>query len=245
MTAFMPIDVQSVRDYMMLEVNNPTGASRYSDGTIGSNIRAASTNLERATRRFFEDRPAATYTFTTQGRAALYIPGIRNPTGVSWQGGPLTIALPPSNNGSCWFLEDTFPGQMGHMYTGVQLRVFQNMNSSGPSWLANPEWFDRNLDSPYHPANRGGGNSFNSLPNDLSITGDWGYAAADLPEPYLHTAKVLAAFYTQRPASLLADVAITPSGGVLNYAQMPAEVANAVMGFVSLYGLGEQAVSVG
>ena len=157
-------------------------------------------------------------------------------------GGPLTIALPPSNNGSCWFLPDV---QQSGIYTGVQLRVFRNAESSGPSWLANQEWFDRNLDSPYHPANRGGGMSFNSLPNDLSITGDWGYADADLPEPLLHATKVLAAFYTLRPASLLADVAITPSGGVLNYAQMPPEVANTVMGFVSLYGIGEQAVAVG
>jgi hypothetical protein len=236
------ISVQSVRDYLILETGNPTGLSRFTDGTIGSNIRAASANLEMATRRFFANRPAATFTFTTQGRAALYIPGVRNPTSVSWQGGPLTFALPPSNNGSCWFLPDV---QQSGIYTGVQLRVFQNMNSSGPSWLANPEWFDRNLDSPYHPANRGGGNSFNSLPNDLSITGDWGYADVDLPEPLLHATKVLAAFYTLRPASLLADVAITPSGGVLNYAQMPSEVANTVMGFVSLYGLGEQAVAVG
>jgi hypothetical protein len=244
-TAFMPISIQSVRDYMMLEPNNPTSASRYKDETIGSNMRAASANLEMATRRFWEDRPATTYTFTTQGRAALYIPGIRNPTGVSWQGGPLTIALPPSNDGSCWFLEDSYPGQMGHMYTGVQLRVFSNRNSSGPSWKSNPLWFDQGADSPYAPWNRGVGDSFNSLPNDLAITGDWGFADGTQPEPYFHTVKVLTAFYTLRPASLLADVAITPSGGVLNYAQMPAEVANAVMGFVSLYGLGEQAVAVG
>jgi hypothetical protein len=236
------ISVQSVRDYLKLELDTTLNPSRYSDGMIGSNIRAASANLEMATRRFFANRPAATYTFTTQGRAAFYIPGIRNPTSVSWQGGPLTIAVPPSNDGSCWFLPDA---QQSGIYTNFQLRVFQNMNSSGPSWLANPEWFNRSLDSPFNPANRGGGNSFNSLPNDLAITGDWGYADADLPEPLLHATKVLASFYTLRPASILADVAITPSGGVLNYAQMPAEVGNTVMGFVALYGIGEQAVAVG
>jgi hypothetical protein len=35
---------------------------------------------------------------------------------------------------------------------------------------------------------------------------------------------VLAAFYTKRPASVLADVAITPDGTALSYAQLPVEV---------------------
>ena len=231
MTAPAFVSVQSVRDY--LELNSPGSTSKYSDATIGSNIRAASATLERATQRFFADRPNATYVFTTEGRAQFYIPGIRTVTGVNWQGSALTFSLPPLNTGAGWFLPDV---QQSGIYTGFQMRIFRSLGLQ--SYKANPLWFDMNLDSPYHPANRGGGVMQHTLPNDLTITGDWGYADADLPEPLLHATKVLAAFYTMRPASILADVAITPAGGVLNYTQMPAEVRD----FIEQWRIGEQAV---
>jgi hypothetical protein len=233
MTAPAFVSVQSVRDY--LELNSPGSTSKYSDPTIGSNIRAASGSLERATGRFFADRPGATYTFTTEGRAQFYIPGIRNVTTVNWQGSAVTFSVPPLNSGAAWFLPDV---QQSGLYTGLQMRVFRSQGQN--SWLANPQWFDMNLDSPYHPANRGGGVMQHTVPNDLTITGDWGYADADLPEPLLHATKVLAAFYTMRPASILADVAITPAGGVLTYSQSPAEVRD----FIEQWRIGDQAVLI-
>ena len=61
-----PISAQSVRDYMAL--NSPGSTSQYTDATIGSNIRSAAAGLEKATQRWFLDRPATTWTTTTNGR---------------------------------------------------------------------------------------------------------------------------------------------------------------------------------
>ncbi len=123
--------------------------------------------------------------------------------------------------------------------------MFRQWNAGPRPWLSNPQWFDRGLDDPYFPGNYGGGWTYSSLPNDLVIVGDGGWTAANLPEPWRQAAKILAAFYTMRPASILADVAITPQGGVLNYSQMPAEIANGLLGFVTQWRVGEEVVSVG
>ena len=131
------------------------------------------------------------------------------------------------------------------IYLAIQLRQFRQWNAGPRPWLSNPQWFDRGLDSPWFPGNYGGGWTYSSLPNDLVIVGNGGYADADLPEPVRFAAKILATFYTMRPASILADVAVTPQGGVLNYSQMPAEIANGLLGFVEQWRVSEQVVSVG
>jgi hypothetical protein len=128
------------------------------------------------------------------------------------------------------------------IYIAIQLRVFRQWNAGPRPWLSNPQWFDRDLDSPYFPGNYGGGWTYSSLPNDLVIVGDGGYADASLPEPIRQATKVLASFYTMRPASILADVA---QGGVLNYSQMPPEIAAGLLGFVNQWRVSEQVVSVG
>lgn len=235
MTAPAFVSTQSVRDY--LELNSPGSTSKYSEGTIGSNIRAASSTLERATQRFFADRPGVTLTFTTEGRAQFFIPGIRTVTAISWQGAPLTFSLPPSNTGAAWFLPDV---QQSGIYTALQMRVFRQSGIYGGGYRADPNWWDKGSDSPYAPWNRGGGVMAHTMPNDLTITGDWGYADADLPEPLLHATKVLAGFYTMRGPTLLADVILTPSGGVMNVARMPGEVVD----FISEWHLGEMAVLI-
>jgi hypothetical protein len=223
----------SVRDY--LELNGVSALSKYSSDSIGSNIRAASYNLEQYTQRFFADRPGVTYGFTSEGRAQFFIPGIRNVTSVTWQGAPLTFAVPPSNTGACWFLPDI---QQSGIFTGFQLRVFRSDGEG--NYLTNPNWFDQAADSPFYPANRGGGINQHTLPNDVQITGDWGYADTNLPEPLLHVTKVLASWYTIRPASVLATVAMTPGGSTINYGAFPPEVED----FVREWRIGEQAVLI-
>ena len=222
-----------VRDYM--ELNGVSSLSKYSSAGICSNIRAASTTLELLTHRFFADRPAATYVFTSEGRAQFFIPGIRNVTSVTWQGAPMTFAVPPSNNGACWFLPDI---QQSGIYTGFQLRVFRSEGMG--NYLDNPNWFDQAADSPFHPANRGGGVNQHTLPNDVAILGDWGYADTSLPEPLLLATKVLASWYTIRPASLLANISLSPQGVVSNYGELPPEVVD----FVREWRIGEQAVMI-
>ena len=72
------------------------------------------------------------------------------------------------------------------------------------------------------------------------IVGDWGYTDATLPEALLHATKVLAAWYTVRPRSVLGNVAITPEGMAIDYSSLPSEVG----AFVNEYRIGAQVVSV-
>lgn len=231
MTAPAFVGDSAVREY--IQINNPGTTSQYSSATVGSNIRAASWFLEKATQRWFNDRPSVTWTGTSNGRPSMFIPGFRTVTSVTMQSAALVA------NGSYWLLPDA---QNSGIYTGLQLRAFVGAGRDpGRPWLANPNWFDANLDSPYNPMNYGGGYGWSSLPNDIVVIGDGGYTAANLPEPLLHATKVLAAFYTLRPNSLLADVAITPAGGVVNYSSLPAEVTQ----FIRDWAIGEQAVALG
>ena len=205
----MIITEQSVRDYM--ELNSPGSTSKYTDATLGSNIRAAQAMLERWTSRRFEDA-TATLTFSTDGRAFMPIPGLRSATSVTLQGTALVA------DSTYYLLPDS---QQTGVYTGIQFRAFRTTGTNGPWWLANPEWFDRNLDHPHYPANRGGETS---LPNDLSVQGSWGWTSALMPEPVRHAVKVLAGFLTLRPDALLTGGRFTPGGDVADMSQFPIEV---------------------
>lgn len=213
MTA-MFVSVAEVRAY--LDIEGVSG--KYADAVIGSNIRAASAYLQRATGRQFEYQSATTKTFTTNGASTLYIPDLRTATTVNLEDAAQTA------NESYWLISDSM--QTG-VYTSIQLRPF---GSGRSGYLSHPGWFDRNLDR-Y-------GYGFGSLPNDLAITGDWGYT--EYPPDLTHATKVLAAWYTKRPASVLANVAFTPDGNALNYGDLPPEVG----AFISAWRLGAQMVLV-
>jgi hypothetical protein len=232
--SYMPT-ADMVREILLL--NSPGSTSRYSDDTINGNILAGIPTLESMTGRVWIDQPGVTKTFTTQGRAQMYIPGVRNVTQVLWQGAPISFGVPPSNVGAIWLLPDV---RQSGIYTAIQMRNFQ-AQGGGAGWRSNPLWFDQGADSPYAPWNRGGGDSFNSLPNDLSITGDWGYADGD-PElgPFYLALKFYAAFLTLRPPSILAEVILSPAGQLTKVADLPPEVAR----FVAEFRIGEQAVSI-
>jgi hypothetical protein len=159
------------------------------------------------------------------------VPGFRTLTTVTYGGATVTA------NASYWAIPDA---QQTGVYTALQFRA---MRADGQPnwWYADPNWFDKALDSPFYPGNYGGGYAYTSMPNDLTIAGQAGYAAGSVPDAVLDAVKILAAFKTMRPTSLLADVAITPQGGVVNYSQMPPEVRD----FVSGWRTGQQVVSVG
>ena len=224
MTAF--VTAADVRSY--LELNSVTSTSKYTDGAIGSNIRAASEYLERATGRWFADKGSVTFTTTSQGSVSVPVPGFRTVSAVTQQGTTLTL------DSTYYLVSD--PLGTG-IYTAIQFRGFGSRSYS-MGYLANPEWFDRNLDNDWA---RGYGWRY-SLPNDVVITGEGGYAVADLPEAVRHATKVLASFYTKRPDSVLASVATTVEGTTLDYSALPPEVAS----FIDLWKLsGPQVVSVG
>src|SRR5687768_9288093 len=221
MTMF--VTAASVREYLGL--NAVSGDSKYSDGTLGSNIRAATNALERATARRFED-VTATLKFTTNGAAYLTIPGLRSASSITNQGSVLTA------DEGYYLIPDQ---QQTGVYTGIQFRAFGTRGQGGPWWLSNPEWFDRNLDSAWHPANMAGGGS-TSLPNDLSITGSWGYTDALMPEAVRHAVKVLAGWYTKRPDAILSGGITTPDGNTFDLTRFPAEVG----AFIKEWSVGSQ-----
>lgn len=219
----MTVGIAAVREVIAL---NAAGTSSYSDETIGSNIRAARAMLERVTNRWFVDR-TATLRFTTNGQPYVTIPGLRTASSVTQVGSTLTV------DDGYHLVPDV---QQTGVYTGLQLRGFRTTN--GPWWKSSPEWFDRNLDSPWHPANRGWGHS--SIPNDLVIAGQWGYAAGTEPEEYLLAEKTLAAWLTLRGHALLTGVYATPDGTGFDMSAWPTEVA----AFVKSWQVGQWAASV-
>ena len=218
MTA-MFVSVQAVRDYLSL--NAPGTDSKYTDATIGSNIRAAGWTLEQAIGRYLGTQ-TLTLKFSTDGRAQMYIPGLATATSVTLQGTALVA------DQSYWLLPDD---QQSGVYTGIQFRAFRRAGDDPGWYLGNPEWFDRDLDSWRMQYGMGG-----TIPNDLVIVGDWGYI--DIPDPALLATKALAAWYTLRPDALLSGMKFTPDGGFFDLSRYPTEVS----AFIAAWSTGEQAV---
>lgn len=217
----LPVSTGAVREF--LDVSSTTG--QFSDGRIGSNIRAAGSFLQRATHRRFDNTGGTqTWKFTTEGRAFVTIPDVRGVDSVTLQSVTYTA------NQDYYLVEDA---QHSGIYTGLQFRAF----GRGDSYFSNPEWFDRNLDHPLTQYWLGNGSS---LPNDLVVvTSQPGWDP--YPDEFLLATLVLAAFYTRRPASVLADVQVTPEGNELRYSQYPVEVQN----FLKSWQAGPQLVSIG
>jgi hypothetical protein len=216
------VSAAEVRGYM--GTADTTGV--WSDASLGSNIIAASSFLERRTGRQFEALTGATKKFSTEGRTYLTIPDLRTVTSVALAG--VTLA----SDTTYYLIPDRHDVTI---FTGIQFRAFQSRQDANKSYLANPEWFDRNLDNP-----RAWGNVYDSaLPNDLVITGNWGWVP--IPAEVTQATKVLAAFYTKRPDSVLADVEITPAGNARIFSGLPLEIREFIMDWT----LGERAISVG
>lgn len=237
------VTAAQVRDYLTL--NSPGSTSRYSDDTIGSNIRAAQSALEAATGRFVYDHPGVTWATTTMLQGQVAIPGFRALTSVTWGRAVMNVGLPGNDdNAGVWAIAEGGPGipDGGGLYVALQFRAWRSEAGGRPWWFADSGWFDKALDSPFYPGNYGGGFAWTSMPNDLVIVGDGGYTPGSEPEAVKHAVKVLAAWYTMRPASIMADVAVTSGGQTLPYQEMPPEVRQ----FIAGWKLGEQqAVSVG
>jgi len=198
---------QELRDF--LDIASTTG--RASTANLDLLLTAASDFLERATGRVITSSASNTArTFSSDGRDAITIPDLRTASGVTLQSSALaadsTYYLLPSRQQ---------PESGVSVYTGIQLRAFGTYD-----YRSNPQWFDRNLDSPYWNLRRSG------LPNDLVITGLWGWTT--VPPQWKFTALIMAGYYYKRPDSLLANVAITPEGNVLNYGELPPEVRDLI-----------------
>lgn len=200
-----PLDATTVRAYMDLSTD---GTSKYSDTTIGSNIRTAVAQLERKTGRKLAD-VTATLTFSTDGATSIVIPGLRTATSVTRQGATLVA-------GSTYFLQPD--AQQTGVFTGIAFRGY----SRPDDYRSNPEWFDRGLDSPFYQRNyaRGG------LPNDLVITGSWGYSTQ--PDESLMAVKILTAYLTKLADTNEAGFISTPGGGAFDLNSWPIDVVSFV-----------------
>ena len=198
---------QELRDF--LDIASTTG--RASTTNLNLLLTAASDFLERATGRIITASASNTArTFSSDGRDHMTIPDLRTASSVTLQSSALAA------DSTYWLMPSRQQPAAGvTIYTGIQLRSFGTYD-----YRSNPEWFDRNLDSPYWNLRRSG------LPNDLVITGLWGWTAT--PAPWTFTTLILAGYYYKRPDSLLANVAITPEGTVLNYGELPPEVRDLI-----------------
>jgi hypothetical protein len=191
------VSASNVRAYGHIE-----GTSEpWSEFNLASNISAASAFLEKRTGRQFE-LVIETRKFTTNGDAFVALPGLISTTSVTLAGTSMTLDT------DAHLIPDT---QQTGSYVGIQFRPF----GAGANYRSWPSWFDTNLDRRWYPG-------FSSDPNDLVITGTWGYNP--LPDELLLATKALAFWYTKRPDAILGGVSLTPAGAEVDLSQYPVEV---------------------
>lgn len=201
----MSIDVtiQDVLDNLVVDGDPNSG--KYADHIISSNLRTAHARLQRLTRRIFTTTEDVTRKYTTNGNAIVEITDCRGVSSVLLSGGVRTLDT------DTWLIHDP---QHPEIYTAIQLRPV-----GGLDYRAYSDWFDTNKDTlAYWRTGR--------LPNDLVLIQDEGWDP--FPEEFLQAKKVLAAWYTKRPDSLLANVQQTAEGTILDYSALPPEVTGFV-----------------
>lgn len=92
------------------------------------------------------------------------------------------------------------------IYIGIDLPQY----SSPWDYRSYADWFDKNYDSWLY---QGRLRSGIGLPNDLSITGVWGWSP--LPPELSRATMVLAAWYTKNPDAVLSGTVQTPNGDTI------------------------------
>ena len=213
--------VTAVQLRTYLDTTKSTG--RYTNDNLDFMLETASNQLERATGRLITASSSnTTRTFTTGGRAVITIPDLRIASAVSIAGTGLTA------DQSYWLMPSP---QAIDIYTAIQVRPFAGPASGGRWYLAYSEWFDRNLDSPLFGA------SFDrSLPNDLVITGLWGWGT--VPKAWQLATMALAGYYLKHADALNVGSGTTAEELVLDFSEFPSEVRQ----HIKDWQLGEQVV---
>lgn len=163
------------------------------DARIASAASNASIMAERDTGRTFAVTSNTTRVYSTDGQSSLVIhdrPYSDDTRTVTWNGATMTEGT------NVWFLPDR---RDPDATATVQLRYY---DTSRAGWYkADPQWWDKNLDSPRYP---------NGAPNDLTITGVVGHPSVPLD---VHQAVMeLAAFLYWRERSGASGFVNTPQG---------------------------------
>lgn len=204
-----------------LDTSASTG--RYTTDNLDFLLEAASNQLERATGRIITATGSNTVkTFTTMGRAQTVIPDLRAATSVTVAGTTLTA------DETYWLIPSA---QANDIYTAVQTRAFRGPATSARWYLSYPEWFDRNLDSPRYAAGFDRG-----LPNDLVITGLWGWTS--VPSSWRLAAMALAGYFLKHSDALLVGAGATAEDALLDFSEFPSEAQRLIRDWQ----LGEQLV---
>lgn len=172
------------------------------DQLLASLIPTAQARMERDTGRVFAYASNTTSTYSTDGETLVRVRDMpsngSNTRTVTLSGVGLV------NGTSYWLLPDR---RNPDVSTVLQLRAFDR--SQPYWWLAFPNWFDANLDSPRYAAQMG-------APNDLVISGSEGH-----PDPQgdvVGMAKAMTALlYWQAKAGASGTVA-TPTGEFIDLA---------------------------
>ncbi len=146
-----------------------------------------------------------TKTFSTRGRASITIPDLISASAVTLNSSALTA------NSSYYLIPDS---QNSGVFTAIDLPQYR----SPFDFRAYSDWFDKAYDLPLSAARL----RYGYLPNDLSITGVWGWTA--IPPELAFATKVLAAWYTKRPDAVLSNTVQTPEGNILDLSRFPPEV---------------------
>ena len=204
-------------------IDTSVTTGRYSTANLDFLLEVASNQLERATGRLITASASNTVRkFTTAGRAVLTIPDLRSADTVTIGGSDLT------SDQSFWLIPSS---QAPDIYTGIQVRPFMGPATGARWYLHYKEWFDRNLDSPLF-----GAGYDRSLPNDLVITGLWGWSTT--PPAWKLATMALAGYYLKHSDALLVGAGATPEEGLLDYSEFPAEAQR----LIKDWQLGEQVV---
>lgn len=199
------------------ELSGTTG--RKSDTNLDILLQSASDWLERTTHRTITASASNTAkTFSTNGQPSIVIPDLRVATTVTLQ----TVALVDGT--TYWLKPDN---KSPEIYTRINVRAWGQ--GRGYSYLSNPEWFDHNLDSPLS-------RYYGTLPNDLVITGLWGWTSTP-PEWKLATL-ALAFYHYNHADAMFSSARATPEGSLLDLSKYPSEV----QALVRDWSLGEQVV---
>lgn len=128
------------------------------DALIAGLIPAAEAKMERDTGRVFAYSSNVVRTYSTDGQALV---AIRDVPAVGSNARVVKLNGVTQTQGTgYWMLPDRRNPEVS---TSIQLRYF---DMTGSWWLAEPQWFDRNLDSGRFP---------NGSPLDLEITGAEGF----------------------------------------------------------------------
>lgn len=166
-------------------------------------LQSSSDWLEAATgRRITAD--SSNRTFSTNGQPFMVIPDLRSATSVTLQSTVLTADT------SYWLKPSR---EDPTVFTGINVRPWGQGRVY--SYLANPEWWDRNLDSPL-------ARYYGTLPNDLVIAGSWGHLTT--PPEWKVATMALAAYTFAHRDALFAAAKVTPEGNLLDLSRYPTEV---------------------